>query len=157
MNNYENIIENISKKTIIQRKSLLKSFEKFDDLQHYEIINNKNLLFHKLKSKNKEIEKNSILELAALYIAIDEFMEQLNEIDKKLIKFKNKNKSNLKKEKLRQYWSIVKELKELKKMSFRDIALYLKKYHKFNISFSTIFQEWNKIEILKEELDEKIN
>ena len=157
MNNYENIIENISKKTIIQRKSLLKSFEKFDDLQHYEIINNKNLLFHKLKSKNKEIEKNSILELAALYIAIDEFMEQLNEIDKKLIKFKNKNKSNLKKEKLRQYWSIVKELKELKKMSFRDIALYLKKYHKFNISFSPPPPPPHKIEILKEELDEKIN
>ena len=97
-----NIIENLTKKTIIQRKSLLKSFEKFDDLQHYEIINNKNLLFHKLKSKNKEIEKNSILELAALYIAIDEFMKQLNEIDKKLIKFKNKNKSNLKKKKIRQ-------------------------------------------------------
>ena len=36
-----NIIENLTKKTIIQRKSLLKSFEKFDDLQHYEIINNK--------------------------------------------------------------------------------------------------------------------
>jgi hypothetical protein len=140
-------LEILTKKTSIQQQKLLRIFAKLDTNQQLKIMNNKNSLFHKIRSKNKEIEENSIFTLAAFIIAIDEFITQLNCTEKNLIKFNNKrNKSNLKKQKLLQVWSIIKELKENKNMSFRNISNYLKEYHKINISYSLIYQKWNEIE-----------
>ncbi len=147
----EKNLQILTKKSNKQHNSLIKSFEKFDVIQQIEIMNNKNLLFHKMREKNKEIDK-STLTLAAFYIAIDEFTTKLSTLDKNLIKFSNRHKKENKEEKLKQFWSIVKELKTKKNMSFRSIKEYLKKYHKFDISYSLIYQIWKKIE---EEFDEK--
>lgn len=145
--NYERIIENLTKKTVIQQQKLVKLFGNFTIQQQMEIMNTKYSLFHKLKTKNKELEENSIFALSAFIIAIDEFLIKLNETEKNLLKFEQKKyKSNLKKQRLLQYWSIVKELKENKSMSFREISSYLKKFYKADFSYSTIYQKWQEIE-----------
>lgn len=50
-----------------------------------------------------------------------------------------------KKEKLLQYYPLVKQLKQAN-TSYRDISDYLLKYHKFKISYSTVYKLYNKIE-----------
>lgn len=135
----------LTKKSDKQLKLLIKSFEKFDLITQIGIMNNKNSLFHKMREKNKEIDK-STLALAAFYISIDEFVIKLNTINKNLIKFNNKNEKETKQEKLIQNWSIVKELKIGKNMSFRSIKKYFEKYHKLDFSYSLIYQNWKKIE-----------
>lgn len=87
--NYEIIIEKLTKKTFIQQQKLIKLFGKLNIQQQIEIMNNKNSLFHKIREKNKEIDK-STLTLVAFYISIDEFVINLTTIDKNLIKFKNR-------------------------------------------------------------------
>lgn len=145
--NYKKYIEKTTKKTSFQQQKLLKSFAKLDIDQQLIILENKNSLFHKIRSKNNELEKKSIFAFIALIISIDEFIVKLNNIEKNLIKFKyQKIEKNRKKEKLLQFWSIVKKLKKNENMSFRNISNYLRKYHKFDISYSLIYQKWNEIE-----------
>lgn len=143
--NYEIIIEKLTKKTFIQQQKLIKLFGKLNIQQQIEIMNNKNSLFHKIREKNKEIDK-STLALVAFYISIDEFVINLTTIDKNLIKFKNRKQKETKQEKLRQKWSIVRELKIEKNMSFKSIEKYFKMNHRFDISYSLIYQNWKKIE-----------
>ena len=40
----------------------------------------------------------------------------------------------------------MKNLKLEQKMSFRDISVYFHKYHKLKVSYSTIYELWNKLE-----------
>ena len=44
------------------------------------------------------------------------------------------------------YWAIVRTLKLEQNMSFRDIATYFAKYHKLEVSYSTIYELWNELE-----------
>ena len=67
------------------------------------------------------------------------------------IKLRGKNhKSKIKREKLLGYWAIVRTLKLKQSMSFRQIAKYFQKYHKFEISHSMIQKIWNEIEKIGE-------
>ena len=44
---------------------------------------------------------------------------------------------------------IVKTLKKLEQnYSFREISDYLLKYHRFEVSYSLVYQTWNEIEII---------
>lgn len=51
-----------------------------------------------------------------------------------------------KKDKLIGKWALIKELKTVKKLSWREISQYLKKYHKLDVAHSTIYDLWKKLE-----------
>lgn len=105
-----------------------------------------NSLFHKLKNYNKEVS-NAILTLSSLILAVDSVVKEIDSVSFNALKLKNKNpKSKIKKEKLLSYWAVVRTLKLEENMSFRDISSYLKKYHKFEVSYSLIYQKWQQIE-----------
>ncbi len=147
INNDEKDLRNLTKRTTTEQQKLLKLFAKLNLSQQKEIINNQRTIFHKLRNLNIKNYDSDIFTLAALIIAIVEFLETINEMKLNVIKFNNqKVHKNLKNQKLLSYWSVVKELKEKEDMSFRDISKFLKKSHKFEISHSLIYKVWIEIE-----------
>jgi hypothetical protein len=85
--------------------------------------------------------------LASLILAIDSVAKELNLVNRNAMKLRGKNhKTKVKREKLLGYWAIVRTLKLEQSMSFRDISSYFKKYHKFEVSYSTIRELWIELE-----------
>ena len=124
----------------------LRLFAKFDIQTKLKIIVNQKQLFHKLKQKYSDVD-NNILTLSALILAIYSVVKELDDVSFNAIKLKCKNNTNKsKREKLLSYLAIVRTLKLEKNMSFRDIAIYFGKYHRFKISYSTIYRLWNELE-----------
>ena len=124
----------------------LRLFAKFDIQTKLKIIVNQKQLFHKLKQKYSDVD-NNILTLSALILAIYSVVKELDDVSFNAIKLRSKNNKNkIKREKLLSYWGIVITLKLEQNMSFRDIAIYFGKYHRFKISYSTIYRLWNELE-----------
>ena len=124
----------------------LRLFAKFDIQTKLKIIVNQKQLFHKLKQKYSDVD-NNILTLSALILAIYSVVKELDDVSFNAIKLKCKNNTNKsKREKLLSYWAIVRTLKLKRNMSFRDIAIYFGKYHRLEISYSTIYRLWNELE-----------
>ena len=85
--------------------------------------------------------------LSSLVLAIDSVVKELDDVSFNAIKLRGKNNKNkIKREKLLSYWGIVRTLKLEQNMSFRDIAIYFGKYHRLEISYSTIYRLWNELE-----------
>ena len=124
----------------------LRLFAKFDIQTKLKIIVNQKQLFHKLKQKYSDVD-NNILTLSALILAIYSVVKELDDVSFNAIKLRSKNNKNkIKREKLLSYWGIVITLKLEQNMSFRDIATYFGKYHRLEISYSTIYRLWNELE-----------
>lgn len=124
----------------------IRLFSKVDYEMKIKILKHQKSLFHKLKQQNKG-RSNEELMLTSLVHAIKEMTLSLDDISLKSFTIRGKNiKSEIKKEKLLSYWAIVKTLRERENMSFRQISKYFLKYHKFEVSYSTIQKTWNKIE-----------
>ena len=124
----------------------LRLFAKFDIQTKLKIIVNQKQLFHKLKQKYSDVD-NNILTLSSLILAIDSVVKELDDVNFNAIKLRGKKNTNKsKREKLLSYLAIVRTLKLEKNMSFRDIAIYFGKYHRFKISYSTIYKVWNELE-----------
>ena len=103
-------------------------------------------LFHKLKSVHSDVD-NTVLTLASLILAIDTVVKGLDDVNLNAIKLRGKNsKTKVKRQKLLGYWAIVRTLKLEQNMSFRDIATYFAKYHKLDVSYSTVYELWNELE-----------
>lgn len=102
--------------------------------------------FHQLKGLHPNTD-NALLTLSSLLMAIKEETSSLDEIDLNLIKLRGKNnKRRMKRDILLGYWAIVKKLKNDEQMSFREISLYMRKYHHQEIAHSTIYAVWQEIE-----------
>lgn len=102
--------------------------------------------FHKLKSAYVDID-NAVLTLSSLILAIDSVIKKLGIVNLHASKIREKNnKAKIKRQKLLGYWAIVRTLKFEEKMSFRDISTYFSKYHKLEVSYSTIYNLWNELE-----------
>ena len=124
----------------------LRLFAKFDIQTKLKIIVNQKQLFHKLKQKYSDVD-NNILTLSSLILAIDSVVKELDDVNFNAIKLKCKNNTNKsKREKLLSYLAIVRTLKLERNMSFRDIATYFAKYHKLEVSYSTVYELWNELE-----------
>ena len=124
----------------------LRLFAKFDIQTKLKIIVNQKQLFHKLKQKYSDVD-NNILTLSALILAIYSVVKELDDVNFNAIKLRGKKNTNKsKREKLLSYLAIVRTLKLEKNMSFRDITIYFGKYHRFEISYSTIYKVWNELE-----------
>lgn len=129
----------------------LRLFAKVDIATKLKILEHQNQLFHKLKNIYVDVD-NKVLTLSSLILAIEFVIEKLDIININAIRFKARNnKLKVKKEKLLSYWSIVKELKEKENLSYREISNYFGKYHKFEVSYSTIYKLWNQLESKKME------
>jgi len=140
------VIENITKLTHESQNQNLRLFAKVDLPIKLQAINHQKPIFHKLKSVYGDVH-NDVLTLSSLILAIDSVIGKIDDVTLNAIKLRGKNhKSKIKREKLLGYWAIVKTLKLVQSMSFRDISTYFKKYHKFEVSYSTIRELWIELE-----------
>lgn len=156
-------IERILKTSLKQQSTLLRYFGRSDIVTRIKILSEKTGQFHKLRQHNSNIDK-SILEYCALIAAIQNAHDEEKSLRKKSfggleleeIRILSQKKADafirkIKKpdptrEKLLGYWAIVRMLKLEQDFSFRQIALYFKKYHRFDVAYSTIHKMWKELE-----------
>jgi len=149
---YTNIseCEHLTKMNQESQNQRLRFFAKVDTSSKLKILQLQKNIFHKFKSTNSNVD-NSVLTLSSLIIAIDGFRKELDNVNLNVIKIRGKNcKTKVKRQKLLGYWAIVKTLRMKEKMSFRDISKYFGKYHKLEVSYSTIYELWTELENNKE-------
>lgn len=141
-----NLIETITKQTYESQNQQLRLFARVDLPMKLQILQLQKPLFHKLKNVYVDVD-NAILTLSSLILAIDSIVKEIDIVNLNAIKIRGKNhKAKIKREKVLSYWAIVRTLKLEQNMSFRDIANYFKKYHKLEVSYSTIYELWNELE-----------
>ena len=148
MVNNKNIatIEHLTKLNQESQNQKLRLFAKVDITTKLKILDLQKQLFHKIKSVHTDAD-NTILTLASLILTVDLIVKELDTINLKAIKLRAKNsKTKVKRHKVLGYWAIVRTLKLEQNMSFRDIATYFAKYHKLEVSYSTIYELWNELE-----------
>ena len=140
------IITKMNKET---QNQMIRTFIKLDVSVKVDIFKEQKVIFHKLKNIHF-ITDNSILTYASFVLAVEVVIKNTNQVNLKAIKLRTKNakKQNQKREKLLSYWSVVKTLKLEQNYSFREISDYLLKYHRFEVSYSLVYQTWNEIEII---------
>ena len=147
------VIENITKQTYELQNQHLRLFARVDLAMKLHILQFQKPLFHKLKSAYGDVD-NAVITLASLVLSIDAVAKELDLIKLNAMKLKvQPNKMKLKRQKLIDYWAIIKTLRNEQNMSFRQIAKYFQKYHKFEISHSMIQKTWHELEHTKEEKD----
>lgn len=141
--------EIITKMNQETQNQMIRTFTKLDISVKVDVFKEQKVIFHKLKNIHF-ITDNSILTYASFVLAIKVVIKNTNQVNLKAIKLRTKNakKQNQKREKLLSYWSVVKTLKLEQNYSFREISDYLLKYHRFEVSYSLIYQTWNEIEII---------
>jgi hypothetical protein len=140
------ICESITKLNLESQNQNLRLFARVDLKMKLQILQLQKQLFHKLKSAHSDIE-NTILTLSSLILAVDSVAKELDDVNLNAIKLRGKNnKAKIKRQKVLGYWAIVRTLKLEQNMSFRDIATYFAKYHKLEVSYSTIYELWNELE-----------
>lgn len=140
------VIEIITKQTYESQNQHLRFFARVDLSMKLQILQLQKPLFHKLKSTYTDVD-NAVLTLASLILAINSVVKETDKVNLNAVKMRGKNqKTKIKREKLLGYWAIVKALKLEQNMSFRDISSYFKKYHKFEVSYSTIRELWIELE-----------
>ena len=140
------ICESITKLNQESQNQNLRLFARVDLQTKLQILQLQKQLFHKLKSAYSDVN-NAILTLSSLILAIDFIVKELDDVNLNAIKLRDKNnKAKIKRQKVLGYWAIVRTLKLEQNMSFRDIATYFAKYHKLEVSYSTIYELWNELE-----------
>jgi hypothetical protein len=124
----------------------LRLFAKVDISTKIKILALQKQLFHQLKNTHIDAD-NTVLTLSSLILAIDAIEKEFDDVNLKAIKLRAKNsKTKVKRQKVLGYWAIVRTLKLEQNMSFRDIATYFAKYHRLEISYSTIHALWIELE-----------
>lgn len=141
--------EIITKMNQETQNQIIRTFIKLDISVKVDVFKEQKVIFHKLKNIHF-ITDNSILTYASFVLAVEVVIKNTNQVNLKAIKLRTKNakKQNQKREKLLSYWSVVKTLKLEQNYSFREISDYLLKYHRFEVSYSLVYQTWNEIEII---------
>ena len=141
--------EIITKMNQETQNQMIRTYTKLDISVKVDVFKEQKVIFHKLKNIHF-ITDNSILTYASFVLAIEVVIKNTNQVNLKAIKLRTKNakKQNQKREKLLSYWSVIKTLKNEQNYSFREISDYLLKYHRFEVSYSLIYQTWNEIEII---------
>lgn len=156
-------VDRLLKLSLEQHKSILRYFSRCPLEISIQILANKILIFHKLRQENGDVDKG-VIEYCALILSIkshhdDELslknksfagmeIEEIRNISRKKANqfMRTIKKADPKREKLLNYWAIVRTLKLEQNFSFRQIGLYLMKYHKLSVAHSTIYQLWQELE-----------
>lgn len=146
--------EQITKISESIQNKLIREFAKVDTATKLQVTYERPKIFHKLKNLHGNID-NKVIELSSFVLAIKKVLGNFDTVNFNAVKLNAKHaKASLKREKLLGYWAIVRTLKLEHKMSFRDIATYFAKYHKLEVSYSTIFSMWNELENNKTQIKE---
>ena len=139
-------LEKCTKMNVDTQNQLLRLFARVDITSKIKVLQQQKALFHQLKSVNNDVD-NAILTLSSLILAVDIVVKELDGVNLNAIKLRGKNnKAKFKRQKLLGYWAIVRTLKLEQRMSFRQISEYFAKYHKLEVSYSTIYDIWNELE-----------
>lgn len=142
----QNNLEKLTKLNILTQNQRLRLFSKVDITTKLKIIEQQNILFHKLKCQHNTVTK-SVLTLCSLILAVDEVTNKLDSVTINASKLNNKSvRAKSKRDKIISYWAIIRTLKLEQNMSFRQITVYLKKHHKLSAVHSTISTIWNELE-----------
>ena len=128
-----------------EQKRLIHLVARLDESSRVDVFDNHKTIFHKLKSKYIDIE-NKTLSYCSFILSVKEFESSIN-IDKlRSIKFENQYKKVDVNEKLTTVLSVILELRDNQKYTFRSISKYLKKYYKIDVVHSTIYKFYKKNE-----------
>jgi len=156
-------VEKIVKINEDEQNALLRIFSRLPTNEKIEVMADHRKLVYKLKQMHDEISV-SILSYAALIMAVQVYktnqdkLNRLNISDLSLNEIREitamrtklflqkQFRRQSKREYLLNYWSVVRTLKIDEQVSFRKIAIYLKKYHKLDVSYSLIAKTWTEIE-----------
>jgi len=167
MDNLKLHIEKIVKINDEEEKVVIRSFSRFSSNTKVETMLIHAKLFHKLRQQHKNSIETKILSYLALIMAIqivveeyksinalkldDMSLDEIREISSKKAKLflEKKFKIKTKRDKLIDHWAVVRSLKLDEKYSFRNIAKYLKKYHRFEVTYGTIHKTWQELENTK--------
>ena len=142
----QNTVTSLLKKTDEQQKQLLRHFTKMPEESKINVMGINRNTFHHLRQTNQDVDL-STLSYVSLIISIDKYQTKSSDLDKNVIEIRSKVFPKYpKKNKLLNKWALVKELKDDKGLSFRQISEYLRKYQKLSIAHSTIYELWKDIE-----------
>jgi len=140
------IITKLTKVSSEKERQLLRAFSRFPLKNKLEVLDTQRSIFHQIKQDHKETA-NNILTYVSLVLAVERIISSNEKLDIKALTIKLKNQSqSRKRDKIIEKWAIVKALKADQEMSFRQIAVYLKKHHKLDVVHSTLYKIWNELE-----------
>jgi len=140
------IVEKLTKINLETQNQILRLFVKVDISTKLKILEQQKSSFHILKSTYVDVD-NAILTLVSLILATDSVTKSIDRVNLNAIKLRGKNnKAKIKRQRVLGYWAIVRTLKIEQKMSFRNISTYFAKYHKLEVSYSTIYDLWIELE-----------
>jgi hypothetical protein len=160
MRDIEILQQNIEQHTscsIEKQKKLINWFNKQNLLIKIDIFKEQKNQYFRLK---QSFDNNDVLSFTSFILAIDVFFQKEQQLKKKntssslssiksqtdfSIKKFRKHRRKEKREKLLNIWSTVKKLKN-EEYSFRDISLYIKQRHRFEVSHTYISALWKEIE-----------
>lgn len=129
-----------------EQKASLRKFIKLSIDEKIEVFEIQRDTFYKIKQVNKDVSIH-VLSYVAHIKAINKYHSDVKNIDRFAAKIRERTfKKQPKKDKLLGCWALVKTLKNDKNLSFRQISKYLKKYHKFEVVHSTIYDLWKELE-----------
>lgn len=146
-----NTVVRLLKKTDEEQKAILRAFASIPLEAKVMIMEFNRDVFYPLRQENRDIPL-PILSYAALILAIEKYRAQTTGLDKNVIDVRAKSfRKQPKRDKLIGKWALIRSLKNDKNLSFRQISIYLKKYHKLSVAHSTIYDLWRELEIRKKQ------
>lgn len=152
LNELNQLINQSASMSLGDRQKSLRWLAHQNDLIVQDVFKLKKNHFHRLKSEER-VSDLILIDLIAFHLAIKEMIAQskitnrknrsgnfgfLRKIGETRAKQLRKPRFNLKREKLLNLQGIIKDLIEEKNYSFREVANYLKTYHRFQISHTAI-------------------
>jgi len=163
LSDIDHIVVLFTKQGMEQRKATIRAYSRLTLMEQIEVIKRQKKIFHKIRNKDNDISLDVITYcsfILSVTIQLNE-LKNLNNLDfdklsideikqlslKKAELFKlAKSRKQKKRDILLNYWSVVKTLRDDKSFSYREIQVYLKKYHRLEISYSTIYSCWHQLE-----------
>lgn len=155
-------VEQITKMSQKTQRSALCFFAKLPIEEKLELFEKHKTVFYKFKQAYSDISP-SVLSYCALAIVASSLknnkqmlqsanfqnlsIDEILSLSLQQIQIFKHSKSRIQQqhEQVIKYWSLIKTLKS-QNISFRDISVYMQKYHRISISYSTIFKIYKKIE-----------
>jgi len=137
-------VEQLLKLNNEQQKTLLRFFSKVPLEDKILIMDRNRKFFYAFRENNKGIAIG-LLSYCSHVLSIQAYQNDLDGVDQNLIHLRAKSfRKATKKEIVMNKLSLINELKKDKKLSYKQIVIYLKKYHKIEVSDTTVFKIYTK-------------
>lgn len=137
-------VEQLLKLNNEQQKALLRFFSKLLLEDKILIMDRGRKFFYTFRENNKGFAIG-LLSYCSHILAIQDYQNDIDDVDQKLINMRAKSfRKPTKKAIVMNKLSLIHELKKDKELSYKQIVVYLKKYHKIEVSESTVFNIYKK-------------